>query len=103
MTRTRIVLVVVLLALAGLAFWLVLGRGGGADEASADIAPTATVTVAPVRSETLKDVAKVYGVVQADQAGSSTVAAPRAVAVTRLFVRLGEAVAAGQPLVEVAS
>ena len=44
----------------------------------------------------------VYGVVQADPAGSVTVAAPRAVIVERMMVRAGETVARGQPLVEIA-
>jgi len=80
---------------------VLLRRGGGADEAEPH--PTALVTVAPVRAETLQDVVSVYGVVQADPAGSVAVAAPKAAIVSRVLVRSGETVAAGQPLVEIAN
>jgi RND family efflux transporter MFP subunit len=56
-----------------------------------------------VRSEVLKDIVSVYGIVQADPAGTTTLAAPRAVVVSRILARVGETVAAGQALAEIAS
>jgi RND family efflux transporter MFP subunit len=53
-----------------------------------------------VRAAPVTEVVSAYGLVQADPSGAATVAAPRAVIVSRVLVRLGEAVAAGQPLVE---
>ena len=81
---------------------LVLMRGGKG-EAEAEPTPTATVTLAPVQSLPLQDVVSVYGVVAADPAGAITVAAPKASIVARVLVRSGQAVAAGQPLVELAN
>lgn len=80
---------------------LLAGCGGKPEEASPN--PTATVTLAPVRSETLKDVASLYGVVQADPAGTTLIAAPRALIVGTIRVRPGQTVAAGQALIEVAN
>jgi len=102
-TRNRIIAAVVaVLVVAGIAF-LVLTRGHGDEDQSQDVSPTALVTTAPVRSQELQDIATVYGVVQADPAATSTLAAPRAVIVTSVLVRSGQTVAAGQPLVVVAS
>ena len=80
---------------------LLAGCGGKHEEATPSA--TATVTLAPVRSETLKDVASLYGVVQADPAGTTLIAAPRALIVGKVLVRSGQSVAAGQALIEVAS
>lgn len=89
---------------AGFAFialaTLAAGCGGGKDEGEAP-GPTATITTAPVLSEQLKDVASLYGVVQADPAGTSQIAAPRAAIVGAVLVRPGQSVAAGQALVEI--
>jgi RND family efflux transporter MFP subunit len=82
---------------------LVMLRKGGGEAADAEANPTALVTVAAVRTETLQDVVSVYGVVQAGPAGSLTVAAPRAAIISKVLVRSGQAVAAGQPLVEIAN
>ncbi|HXQ47677.1 MAG TPA: hypothetical protein VN806_13730, partial [Caulobacteraceae bacterium] len=87
MTRNRIIAAVVaVLVVAGIAF-LVLTRGHGDEDQSQDVSPTALVTTAPVRSQALQDVATVYGVVQADPAATSTLAAPRAEIVTNVLVR----------------
>jgi RND family efflux transporter MFP subunit len=103
MTRNRLMiaagLVVAIVAIVA----LVLLRRGGGEEAETEAHPTALVTVAPVRSETLQDVVSVYGVVQADPAGSLTIAAPRPAIVSRMLVRSGQAVSAGWPLVEIAT
>ena len=103
MSRNAVLALVAVLVLAvgGAVLWLT--RAGAPHPDSADAGPTATITTAVVRSEVLKDVAIVYGVVQADPAGTTTLAAPRAVIVDRVLVVPGEAVAAGQPLVELAS
>ncbi|HEY1449124.1 MAG TPA: hypothetical protein VGF33_11375, partial [Caulobacteraceae bacterium] len=103
MTRNRFIAlaVAVLLAAGGAALWL--SRTGAHGAESADVSPTATVTTAPARSEVLKDIVSVYGIVQADPAGTTTLAAPRAVVVSRILVRVGESVAAGQALAEIAS
>lgn len=92
---------VVVLAAGGAVLWLT--RAGAPHPDSADAGPTATITTAVVRSEVLKDVATVYGVVQADPAGTTTLAAPRAVIVSRILVLPGQTVAGGQRLVEVVS
>ncbi|MDB5494072.1 MAG: efflux transporter periplasmic adaptor subunit [Phenylobacterium sp.] len=103
MSRNRLlgVAVAVLVLVAVVAVVLMRRAGGGAAEA--DATPTAVVTVAAARSETLQDVVSVYGVVTADPAGAMTVAAPKQVIVLRVLVRSGQTVAAGQPVVEVAS
>lgn len=79
---------------------VLMRRGGGAAEE--DVTPTAVVTTAVARSETVQDIVSVYGVVAADPAGSLNVAAPKQAIVGRVLVRTGQTVAAGQPLVEVA-
>jgi RND family efflux transporter MFP subunit len=91
----------VLLAVAVAVGLRLSGRGG--HETDAAPAVTATITTAPVRSQLLQDVATAYGVVQADPAATMTLAAPRPLIVTGLIVRVGQSVAAGQPLIEVAS
>ena len=102
MTRNRIVILAAVLVLVVVATALWLGRKGASREAP-DASPTASVTTVPVRSETLRDVVRVYGVVQADPAATTMIAAPRAVIVARVLVRMGETVATGQALAEVAS
>jgi RND family efflux transporter MFP subunit len=102
MSRNRLIAVAVaVLVIAGIVALIVLRRGGG--EADAEANPTAVITVAPVRSAQVQDVATVYGVVAADPAGALTVAAPKQVIVSRMLVRVGESVAAGQAVAEVVS
>ena len=102
MSRQRLVIAgAVALVLVILAFVL-LGKRK-ADTPAADPEPTAVVTLAPVRAGQLQDVISVYGVVQADPAGSVTVAAPKASIVSQVLVRSGQSVAAGQTLVQVAN
>jgi RND family efflux transporter MFP subunit len=103
MNRRTLLIAVGVVAVAVAIVVLALSRRGGGEAADAEPHPTALVTVAPVRTETLQDVVSVYGVVQADPAGSLTIAAPRAAIVARVLVRSGETVAAGQPLVEIAN
>jgi RND family efflux transporter MFP subunit len=103
MSRRHLLMVAAAVIAIGAVVALVLLRRGGGEAADAEPHPTALVTVAPVRSETVQDVVSVYGVVQADPAGSLTIAAPKAAIVSRVLVRSGETVAAGQALVEVAN
>jgi RND family efflux transporter MFP subunit len=103
MTRRQLVMIAVAVVVIGAVVALVFLRKGGADASDAEPHPTALVTVAPVRAETVQDVVSVYGVVQADPAGSLTVAAPKAAVVSKVLVRSGETVAAGQALVEIAN
>ena len=102
MTRNRMLAITagVLLAIAVIA--LVLSRKGG-EKPDAEPMPTPEITTAPLRSQQIASTTTVYGVVQADPAGSVSVAAPKAVIVSRMLVRVGETVSAGQPLVEVAN
>lgn len=102
MSRRHLLMVAAAVIAIGAVVALVMLRGGG-EPADAEPHPTALVTVAPVRSETVQDVVSVYGVVQADPAGSLTVAAPKAAIVSRVLVRSGETVSAGQVLVEIAN
>src|ERR1700726_3400356 len=101
MSRRHLLVVAAAVIAIGAVVALVMLRGGG-EPADAEAHPTALVTVAPVRSETVQDVVSVYGVVQADPAGSLTVAAPKAAIVSRMLVRSGETGAAGRVLVAVA-
>ncbi|HEX4198726.1 MAG TPA: efflux RND transporter periplasmic adaptor subunit [Caulobacteraceae bacterium] len=102
MTRNRIIgLVVAVLLVAGVVVLMLMRAGSG--QADSDVAPTATVTTAPVQSQPLKDTVTTYGVVQADPAASLTLAAPRAVIVSRVLVQAGQSVKAGQALIEVAN
>jgi RND family efflux transporter MFP subunit len=103
MTRNRLLALAAIFVLVagGAVLWLSRKGAQGADQAEAG--PTATVTTAVVRSQTLTDVVSVYGVVQSDPAGTTTLAAPRAVIVGRVLVRAGQVVGPGQPLIEVAS
>jgi len=101
MTRTRTAILAAVFVLVAVAAVLWLTRKNSAE--AQDASPTASVTTAPVRSEILKDVVSVYGVVQADPAATTMIAAPRAVIVARILVRAGEVVTAGQTLAELTS
>ena len=102
MNRNRLLFVAGGLVLVALVAWVVALRlKGGQDQGDAN--PTALITIAPLHSQTVQDTIVVYGVVQADPADSITMAAPRAVIITRMLVRAGQAVRAGEPLVEVSS
>lgn len=101
MSRNRLITAAVVLLVVAAAAFLFLHRGGQPAEAEAN--PVAVITVAPVRSGQVADVVSVYGVVAADPAGTVTVAAPKQVIVSRMLVRVGQTVAAGQAVAEVAS
>lgn len=102
MTRKQLLMIAAAVVVIGAVVALiVLRKGGEAEDAEAH--PTALVTVAAVRSETLQDVVSVYGTVQADPVGSLTVAAPKAAIVSKVLVRSGQTVSAGEALVEIAN
>lgn len=103
MNRNRLIAIAVLALLLVAGAALIVSKHGGAAADDADVTPTANVTVSPIRSEALQDIVTLFGIVQADPGASTTLAAPRAVIVSRVLVRQGEAVAGGQPLVEVVS
>jgi RND family efflux transporter MFP subunit len=100
MNRNRLIVVAAAVLLI-VAVVLILRRHGSGDDA--DATPTAEVTVATVRGQQVADTASAYGVVAADPAGSLNIAAPKASIISKVLVRAGETVAAGQPLIEVAS
>ena len=102
MTRSRLLMAgAAILVVAAVTAVVFLRRGGGVAEA--EPTPTAIVTLAPVGQQALQDVVEVYGVVQADPAGSLTVAAPKAAIVTGVRVRVGQVVSAGEALAVLAN
>lgn len=93
----QIALVVVAVVLAGLVAWRVMGKSGGeADDAA--VAPSALVTLTPVRAGEAHETVEAYGVVAGSAASARTLAVPRAVIVERLLTSPGAVVAAGAPL-----
>src|ERR1700719_3625703 len=100
MIRIRILVAMAVLLAAGLITWLIIARKHA--EADVDAPPTAIVTLARVKVERLQDIVSVYGTVQADPAGSTSLASPKAAIVTRVLVRSGQTVVAGQTMMELA-
>ncbi len=95
-----ITLGVVAAVVIALAF-LVYTRLTKTDEADTDPTPTAAVTVAPARAQTVENIIQLYGTVQADPAGAITIAAPRALIVGQVLAQAGQTVRAGEPLIQV--
>lgn len=90
---------VVVVALALIA-WIVFGhQQATADE---DIAGSAVVSLAPIKSGQIADTISATGIAQADPGGMVTISAPRAAVVRRMLVRPGQPVTAGEALVEIA-
>lgn len=102
MSRNRLLVIAAAAGLVVIVALVLMGRRHGA-EADAEAAPSALVTVVPIRSEAIQDIVSAYGVIQADPAGTVTVAAPKAAIVVRMLARSGETVSAGQPLAELAN
>ncbi len=90
------------LVLVAGANYLALGRKSG-DSDQAEASPTAAITVAQATRDRLDDVASLYGLVAADPAAVRMVAAPRPLIVTQVLVRTGQAVTAGQPVIQIAN
>ena len=86
--------------LAGLVFFLL--RRGGSEAADSAPSPVASVTLAVVRAETLSEIVSAPGSVQAAAGAALTVPSPKAAVVTRVYVGLGQAVRAGEPLISLA-
>ncbi|HEX4050292.1 MAG TPA: efflux RND transporter periplasmic adaptor subunit [Steroidobacteraceae bacterium] len=72
------------------------GTEGDADAATA----SALVQIVPLRQGTAQRMVNAYGVVQATPAAQNTVPAPLAAQVAQLYVRNGQSVTAGAPLVQ---
>ena len=102
MTRNKMLIVVAAVLVVGALAALVIFRATRKDEDDAEPNATAVITVAAARAQPVNEVVSVYGSVQTDPTESLTVAAPKALIVTRVLVRSGQEVASGQPLVEVA-
>ena len=102
MTRNRLLMIAAAIAVLAAVAALMMLRRGSHDEAG-EPSPTAVVTVALVHSQALQDVVSVFGLVQADSAGSTTIAAPRAAIVSRMLVRSGQPITSGQALIEIVS
>ena len=90
-------------AVLALLLFVLLHRSGGGDSADAETPATATVTLAPVRAETLATVVRAYGAVQPAADAVITIAAPKAAVVTGLVVGVGQQVRAGQALIQIAN
>lgn len=105
MNRNKVLLAAaaVLVVVGVLALFLMRRGSGGGGDAQADAPPTATVTAAAVQRISLQDVVTLYGTAAADPAGAIAVAAPKSAIVGQVLVRVGQSVAAGQPLVELAN
>lgn len=103
MSRNRWLAIAAVVALLALVAVVIFLRRPKAEDAAADVEPTAAVTVASVQGGQLQDVVSVYGVVQADPSGVFTVAAPRAAVVRAIMVRSGQAVVAGQAIADIAN
>lgn len=103
MTRNTLLMTIAALAVAGgvvgLAFWR-HAQSAAADDK--DPTPTAQITTAVIKSQTLGETLTLYGTIEADPAATINLAAPRAVTIARILVRPGQTVTAGQPLIELA-
>jgi len=85
---------------AGIA-WRIVAGGAAAEEEAPP--PAALVTLAQVKSDTVRETVEAYGTVTGSTASSRTLAVPRAVIVDRLLVTAGTPVTAGAPLIVVAN
>ena len=93
-----IAVAVMILVIAGLLVWRVTQKP--ADEGDGP-APTALVSVAPVREGPVSRTIEAYGVIAGSAAATRTISATREVIVQDVLVTPGQPVAAGAPLVEV--
>ena len=84
------------LLLAVIILWRVLAaRAAPADDAPA---PSALVTLAPVRAGEVLETVSAYGVIAGSAASTKVLAVPRAVIVEKILAAVGAPVAAGAPL-----
>lgn len=94
----RIAAVVAAVVLTLALIWYFLLRGPAPRDA-APPAPSALVTLAPVRAGEVSEVVSAYGTIAGSPAASRTLAAPRAVIVAQVLATPGQPVAAGAPLI----
>jgi len=78
--------------------WLFLVLLMGVAARAADVAPSAQVQLTPAAERTLQETVTAYGRVQPDPDRLTTIGLPRAGLVTRVWVRAGQEVQAGDPL-----
>jgi RND family efflux transporter MFP subunit len=104
MTRSTLFVTVAAVAVAGGLIATILWRHGhpAGGDSDADPTPTAQITVASLQSKPLTQTLTLYGDVEADPTAVVSLAAPRAVVVSRVLVHPGQTVAAGQALIELA-
>jgi RND family efflux transporter MFP subunit len=95
-----LVAAVAAIAVAGLLVWRM--TAATQSPADAEAAPTAVVTVSPVRMGNVDEVVTAYGVATGAPGSARAVAVARAVIVERVLAPNGSAVRAGQPLLVVA-
>lgn len=77
---------------------LAVGTGAALGAPAKDAAPSVLVTLTALHQGSLARTVSAYGVVQPGAAGQRTVMAPASQTVGAVYVRAGEAVAAGAPL-----
>ena len=92
----------VLVLAAGVVSWRLVVAHGHAAPKEEVAAPSAFVTITPVRAATIYDTIVAYGVISGSSAEGRTVVAPRDVIVEKIFVAPGESVGASTPLVQLA-
>ncbi|HVS77703.1 MAG TPA: HlyD family efflux transporter periplasmic adaptor subunit [Steroidobacteraceae bacterium] len=98
MSRRSTVWVACLAASAALALPLARADDGGGSNSNRSV----RVTLSHLKEGSLPSVVVGYGTVGAANSGRKTIMAPASAVVGQIFVRLGEQVAAGAPLVELA-
>lgn len=90
-------------AIVAILSFFFLHKKVGGESADEPQPVTATVTLAPARSETIATVVSAYGTIQPAADAAVTVSAPKAAVVTQLQVGLGQQVRAGQALLQIAN
>jgi membrane fusion protein, multidrug efflux system len=102
MTRRSIAPVAGLALSAVMALALVLALARADDGGDTNSNPSVLVTLSHLKEGSLPSVVIGYGTVGAGNSGRKTVMAPESAVIGRIFVRLGEQVPAGAPLLELA-
>jgi RND family efflux transporter MFP subunit len=82
-----------------LAFWLAVGTHLAAAAPASD-EPSVLVTITKLRPGSVPHTVSAYGTVQADPSAREAVMAPASASVTRIYVRVGEEVTKGAPLIQ---
>ena len=87
-----------LVLIAGVVVWRVAATHGHGASHDAASAPSAFVTITPVRAATVYDTVDAYGAISGSSAEGRTIVAPRDVVVEKVLAAPGQYVAAGAPL-----